>query len=224
MQAFLAHCDQALAPIPDMEYYSCVGLCALDAVFSIQSRYNSVVSPLIDRFCDLIGIPRRANDPHTLPTDGQITITELTNRLEGFTPDFLAEAINNRQRTSSKSGILKADAFLRYLQVFQQFGVDTYQDVNRLVEENPAFEAAIRQIPGQNVAVDYFFMLAGDTDGVKVDTHLRRFVRNAVGRDLPADEVKELFRQAVQYYRQHGYPQMTARHLDHIVWSWQKSQ
>ena len=224
MQAFLAHCDQALAPIPDMEYYSCVGLCALDAVFSIQSRYNSVVSPLIDRFCDLIGIPRRANDPHTLPTDGQITITELTNRLEGFTPDFLAEAINNRQRTSSKSGILKADAFLRYLQVFQQFGVDTYQDVNRLVEENPAFEAAIRQIPGQNVAVDYFFMLAGDTDGVKVDTHHRRFVRNAVGRDLPADEVKELFRQAVQYYRQHGYPQMTARHLDHIVWSWQKSQ
>ena len=224
MQAFLAHCDQALAPIPDMEYYSCVGLCALDAVFSIQSRYNSVVSPLIDRFCDLIGIPRRANDPHTLPTDGQITITELTNRLEGFTPDFLAEAINNRQRTSSKSGILKADAFLRYLQVFQQFGVDTYQDVNRLVEENPAFEAAIRQIPGQNVAVDYFFMLAGDTDGVKVDTHHRRFVRNAVGRDLPADEVKELFRQAVQYYRQHGYPQMTARHLDHIVWSWQKLQ
>lgn len=224
MQAFLAHCDQALAPIPDMEYYSCVGLCALDAVFSIQSRYNSVVSPLIDRFCDLIGIPRRANDPHTLPTDGQITITELTNRLEGFTPDSLAETINNRQRTSSKSGILKADAFLRYLQVFQQFGVDTYQDVNRLVEENPAFEAAIRQIPGQNVAVDYFFMLAGDTDGVKVDTHLRRFVRNAVGRDLPTDEVKELFRQAVQYYRQHGYPKMTARHLDHIVWSWQKSQ
>lgn len=24
-------------------------------------------------------------------------------------------------------------------------------------------------------------------------------------------------------YRQHGYPQMTARQLDHIVWSWQKS-
>ena len=68
MRAFLAHCDQALAPIPDMEYYSCVGLCALDAVFSIQSRYNSVVSPLIDRFCDMIDIPRRAYDPHTLPT------------------------------------------------------------------------------------------------------------------------------------------------------------
>lgn len=224
MQAFLVHCDQALAPIPDMEYYSCVGLCAFDAVFSIQTRYNSVVSPLIDRFCDLIGIPRRANDPHTLPTNGQITITELIHRLDGYTPDSLAEAINNRQRTSSKSGILKTDAFLRYLQVFQLFEVDTYQDVNRLVEENPAFEAAIRQIPGQNVAVDYFFMLAGDTDGVKVDTHLRRFVRSAVGHDMTADDIRDLFRQAVIYYRQHGYPQMTARHLDHIVWSWQKSQ
>ena len=222
--AFLAHCDLALAPIPDMEYYSCVGLCAIDAVFSIQTRYNSVVSPLIDRFCTLIDIPRRARNPHTLPTNDQITITNLIHKLEGFTPESLAAAINNHQRTSSRSGILKADAFLRYLQVFQQFEADTYQDVNRLLEEKPEFEAAIRQIPGQNVSVDYFFMLAGDTDGVKVDTHLRRFVRNAVGRDLTTSEIKKLFRQAVIHYRLNGYPQMTARHLDHIVWSWQKAQ
>lgn len=224
MQAFLAHCDQALAPVPDMEYYSCVGLCAFDAVFSIRTRYNTIVSPLIDRFCNnIVHIPRRVGDPHTLPADEQITISELAERLEGYTPNSLADAINNHQRTSPKGGILKTDAFLRYLQVFRQFDVNTYQDVNRLAEENHAFDASIRQIPGQNVAVDYFFMLAGDTGGVKVDTHLRRFVRDAVGRDLTAEEIKELFRQAVIHYRQNGYPDMTARHLDHIVWNWQKN-
>jgi hypothetical protein len=224
LQAFLVHCDQAMAPIPDMEYYSCVGLCAFDAVFSIQTRYDLVVSPLIDQFCALMDIPRRANDPHTLPTEGQIRISELVPKLEEYAPESLADAIGNHQRTSSRSGILKTDAFLQYLQAFQEFGVETYQDVNRLSEENAAFETALRQIPGQNVSVDYFFMLAGDTDGVKVDTHLRRFVRDAVGRDLEADEIKELFRRAVLHYRQHGYPDMTARHLDHIVWSWQKSR
>ena len=119
---------------------------------------------------------------------------------------------------------MKTEAFLRYLEVFQRFEVNTYQDVNRLADENPAFEQALRNIRGQNVSVDYFFMLAGDEDGVKVDTHLRNFVRDAVGRDLTPEQIKDLFFRAVVHYRQNGYPDMTARHLDHIVWTWQKSK
>lgn len=225
MELFLRHCDRALAPVPDMEYYSCVGLCAFDAVFSIQTRYESVVRPLVDRFCELVGISRYAPDPHSMPSsEEQVTVSVLCDRLRGYTPQTLAEAIHNRQRTSSRGGILKTDAFLQYLDVFQRFEVNTYQDINRLANENPAFEQALRSIRGQNVAVDYFFMLAGDEDGVKVDTHLRNFVRDAVGRDLTPEQIMDLFREAVVHYRQNGYPDMTARHLDHIVWTWQKSK
>ena len=225
MELFLRHCDRALAPVPDMEYYSCVGLCAFDAVFSIRSNYNSVVSPLIDNFCTLLEIPRHAPNPHAIPcAEEQVTISNLCAKLKDYTPESLANAIHNHQRTSSRSGILKTDAFLQYLDVFQRFKVNTYQDVNRLADENPAFEQALRNIKGQNVAVDYFFMLAGDEDGVKVDTHLRNFVRDAVGRDLEPEQIKTLFREAVVHYRQNGYPDMTARHLDHIVWTWQKSR
>lgn len=225
MELFLRHCDRALTPVQDMEYYSCVGLCAFDAVFSIRSKYDSVVSPLIDNFCTLLDIPRQAPNPHTVPNaEGQVTISVICNKLRDYTPQSLADALHNHQRTSSRGGVLKTEAFLRYLDVFQQFEVNTYQDVNRLAEKNPAFEHALRNIRGQNVAVDYFFMLAGDEDGVKVDTHLRNFVRDAVGRDLTPEQIQDLFREAVVHYRQNGYPDMTSRHLDHIVWTWQKSR
>lgn len=225
MQAFINHCDLALAPVPDMEYYSCVGLCAFDAVFSIRSNYNSVVSPLVDRFCKLLSIKRSAPDPHKMPKEEeQIKISELQQKLKGYDAESLAKAIRNRQRTSSKSGILKTEAFLEYLEVFTKYKIETFQDVNRIAAINPQFEKDLKTIKGQNVAVDYFFMLAGDTDCVKVDTHLRRFANGAVGRNLTEDEIKDLFARAVAYYRQNGYPNMTARHLDHIVWTWQKSR
>lgn len=225
MELFLRHCDRALAPVPDMEYYSCVGLCAFDAVFSIQSKYDSVVSPLVDRLCVLLDIPRRAPNPHSFPKiEEQLMVSVLSEKLKDFTPQSLADAIHNHQRTSSQSGILKTQAFMEYLHVFQHYDANTYQDVNRLANENPAFEQALRNIRGQNVSVDYFFMLAGDEEGIKVDTHLRNFVRDAVGRDLDQEQIKDLFREAVIHYRHNGYPDMTARHLDHIVWSWQKAR
>ena len=184
-----------------------------------------MVSPLVDRFCALMDIPRQAPNPHSLPSvEEQVSISVLCDKLRGYTPQSLADAIHNHQRTSSRGGILKTEAFLQYLEVFRQFEVNTYQDVNRLVDETPAFEQALWNIRGQNVAVDYFLMLAGDEDGVKVDTHLRNFVRDAVGRELTPVQIKNLFREAVFHYRHNGYPDMTARHLDHIVWTWQKSR
>ena len=73
-----------------------------------------------------------------------------------------------------------------------------------------------------NLAVDDFdkhiedTMIAGDyiSDRAAVE----QVVRNA------PEQIKELFRRAVVHYRQNGYPDMTARHLDHIVWTWQKSR
>ena len=60
---------------------------------------------------------------------------------------------------------------------------------------------------------------------MKVDVWIRRFAKEAVGRDdLTPLQIKELFRDAAEYYRNNGYPDMTARHLDHIIWNWQKTR
>lgn len=222
VKRFVAHCDLALSQteIKDMRYYSSVALCALDAVFSIRARYYAVVSPLVDRACSLLNIPRFYMCANRMPSEeGQITVSDFKSKLNCTDPNELAELLNNRQRTSTKSGILKADAFIRYLDVFTDLKVNTYQDVNRKVDEiNPR----LRQIPGQNVSVDYFFMLAGNTDDVKVDKRINSFVYDAIGRNVPPEQVKDLFRSAVQYYRKGCYPYLTVRMLDHTVWSWQR--
>jgi hypothetical protein len=58
-----------------------------------------------------------------------------------------AEIYRNRQRTSARSGILKADAAARFARVLADFNVDHFQDVDKILGL-PAFEAVIKEIPG----------------------------------------------------------------------------
>lgn len=158
--------------------------------------------------------------------DRQMTVSELVELMGDISADDLAAIVQNHQWTTARgrNRILKAEAFLRYIEVFRSHNIDTFQDVNAAFEEGDSLKNALKSIPGQNVAVDYFFMLAGDENGVKVDTHIRNFAEAAVGHPLSNDEIKRLFSKEVTYLRQHGYPDMTVRHLDHIVWSWQRSR
>lgn len=229
LKRFVEYCqnNQVDFSVPDMKYYSCVALCAFDAVFSIRANYEKLVSPTMDRFCELLGIQRKAPNPEVMPEENeQIKVSDLAEMLKMYNPSQLADAINNRQRTDTKKdSILKTQAFYEYMEVFRQFKVDTYQDLNDILRGNPKFEASLRVIRGQaNVAVTYFLMLAGDVNGVKVDTQLTRFAQNAVGRRMNQEEISDLFKRAAEYYSQNGYPDMTPRHLDHIVWNWQRAR
>lgn len=240
LERFIRYTDvhighQKMLKTPDMQYYSCLPLCAFDAIFSIRADYEHHVSPLIDRFCAALNLNRAAADPNEIPGTEQTTVSAFVRLLQanyGLIEDagtvrngaILATKIGNHQRTSTRGGILKADAFLRYLDVFRQFNIETFQDLNGTSETRFAIDQALRQIPGQNVAVDYFFMLAGENDMVKVDTHLRRYVQAAVEADLSNERIIKLFQEAAGHYRAHGFPTMTPRHLDHIVWSWQRNQ
>ena len=227
MDRFLEHCNLAMSSdTPDMGYYSSLALCAFDVVFSIRARFESVVSPLIDRLCRMVEIPRQLENPYVLPSlEQQIKVSDFVQRLHCESPEELANRLNNHQRTSATSGILKTEAFLLYLEVFSILSVETYQDAFTDGHPRRWLEEMLRTIPGQNVSVDYFFMLAGNENDVKVDVWIRRFVKEAVGRDdLTPLQIKELFRDATEYYRNNGYPDMTVRHLDHIIWNWQKAQ
>lgn len=225
---------QYMQGISDMRYYSSLPLCALDAVFSIRASYEKIVNPLIDRVCKELDLARAADNPLEIPGEEQLSVSDFMQRLtehyqlsKDAAPaqngEILAEKINNRQRTSTRNGILKAEAFLRYLDVFRNNHIESYQDLNN-PENQPAVEQALRKIPGQNVAVDYFFMLAGERNLVKVDTHLRRYVDAAVGKNLTNEAIINLFREAAAHYQKNGCSDMTPRHLDHIVWSWQKGR
>jgi hypothetical protein len=88
----------------------------------------------------------------------------------------------NRQRTSATNGILKVSASLQFIKVLSDFGVQYYQDIDKVLT-NETFEQAIKRIPGQSsgTSLKYFFMLAGDENTIKPDRMVLRFLQDATG-------------------------------------------
>ena len=143
---------------------------------------------------------------------------------EGRDPlDLAANVYMNRGRTSSRSGILKAEAVQRYCVALHANGIDDFADMQREDAVSAAWED-IRTIPGQSsgVAFGYFRMLAGHEDLIKPDTCLRRFAtealraRSIVGAQQAHDLIIEAYRALKPQV-----PDLTPRQLDYAIWSLQ---
>ena len=221
-QAFLEYCNEPGRlnyGIPDMTYYSSLALCLFDAIYSIRVGYNVVIQK-VNGLANLLHIERDANPNNIIPgIQDQTSISSVLESLNGYTANSLANELNARHRTAGRRSILKTDAFLQGMNILHRFNVDTYQDLDRCLLERPEIETNLKSIMGQKVSIDYFLMLAGDSNRVKVDTHLRNFVCNAIGVNvIDNEDVIDLVTLAAA---QHG---ITPRHMDHIIWSFQRNQ
>lgn len=95
---FLLFCRNNLDfSIPDFQYYSSIGLSALDATFSARTKYSSVID-VVHRFCEHYDLPFAlyGNVPEV---DSQIPVSHLLDLLQGVTP---AE-----KRLQGNEGLLK---------------------------------------------------------------------------------------------------------------------
>ena len=208
---FLLYCKSVLNfNVPDFRYYNSIALSALDATFSAQANYTGVIH-VVDGFCDNYRIDNRTH---------AICPAAIRNQLQDLTPERFADVVGNHQKVS---GRLKVALFLDCLQVFHEFGIETYQDMQTQFD-NPALEAALSGIHGIGSAtLSYLYMLVGDSNDVKVDRHIRAFATKATDHaNLTDDQIKSLFRFASEELSK-DYPGMTPRHLDHIVWVYQRS-
>jgi hypothetical protein len=207
------------------EYFSAVPLCAINAIFSINTKYEAVLNAL-NRFCVYFNLklahPTRGQIP---PFKGQKMVTEIYNLIKDVEPETLAADIfQNRQRTSTTSGILKAEASVRFLKILKDFGVERYQDIYKIVG-NDTFEDCIKNIPGQNsgTSLKYFFMLTGSKDQIKPDRMILGFIKDATGFNVKPVEALTLIRQTVEDLKKKGYKHLSARHLDNLIWNYQRS-
>lgn len=211
------------SPPSDAAYgYASVPLCAIDAVFSIGVRYESTERTVTD-FCSRYRWQRdgRGRTPER-------TISDLLQILEPYENRWeqMADSVfRNRQRTSTRSGILKAEATYRFAETLQQFGVETFTDVLTSGLRND-LRQAIKAIPGQGSGLSYayFLVLAGNQDGVKADRMVTRFVANALGvRHVAPELAEELVRKASGILRP-DYPTLVPSSLDNKIWKFQRSQ
>lgn len=203
--------------------YQCVPVCVIDAVFSIGVRYEGTEA-VIRRFCHHFQIPY--SGPNRLPPQAeQLSIDAFLRIYDRYgVPRMTSEVYQNRQRTSSRSGILKSEAVLRFSLALAKHSVNYLQDVEKVIGSRN-FEADIKQIPGQSsgISLRYFFMLAGSDDYVKPDRMIHRFLHRVLGRVLTDDGCQEAVVGACGVLVAE-YPVMSPKALDHLIWRYERGK
>lgn len=105
--------------------YASLPLCVIDSVFSIGVRYESVRN-VIDRYCRRFGLPKQAPKGTVPPREQQESITAFLARVVPMDTDRLAaEVFGNRQRTSARNGILKADAVVQFAGALGRYDLES---------------------------------------------------------------------------------------------------
>ena len=199
-------------------YYASLPLCIIDAVFSIGVRYTSTKNTVF-KYCQYYGLQeydyknRRENSRHT--------VSQFIENISSIGADkAAADVFQNKQRTSSKNGILKAEAVLRFAQVLHNHGIETFADIPE--DGMPTIiETEIKKIPGQKsgLAYHYFCMLSGDDTQAKPDRHVMRFLKNATGKSYSVDAAQNILTKAAAQLKL-KHPNISVRLLDYAIWDY----
>ena len=224
-----AHADKVLplasACLGEEYYYQSLPLCIVDAVYSIGVRYEGVKN-VVAQYCARFDLRRTRSTNGEFPLiHEQESVSAFCEKAERIGPANMAvDVYRNRQRTSARNGILKADAVYLFAAALRKCDIEYLQDISGAVG-NTALERDIRAIPGQTsgISLKYFFMLAGSDDLIKPDRMILAFLGEALGRLVSTSEAQDLLTAAVEQLRV-NHPNLTPRLLDHEVWKYQRDQ
>ena len=215
--------DLSQQRLGDEYYYPSISQCVVDAIFSIGVRYVSTRAT-VKRFSSYFSIPL-LRDTTDLPEHDPFPISSLLAEYEKFGADYFAKSIFvNRQRTSAKNGILKAEAVRDYSAVLARHGLESIADVESVIGDK-SFEAEVRNIKGQGsgISTDYFYMLSGSDNHIKADRRIISFVGRAHGCSIGATEARALLLEGFNELKEQ-YPHLTLRLLDYLIWSYEKEK
>jgi hypothetical protein len=192
------------------EAYAGCAIAVLASIWSIGVRYQSV-ERVLERYRAL-----RAGEGADADADTPADLVAAIERVGG--PDAFAEAMQNRQRTSTRNGILKAEAVMLAAAHLRDAGIDAPPE---LVHATPATLDVVRArwvtVPGQGsgISLDAFLMVCG-RPGVKADRMVRRFVAAALeAPSVSAERAGALVRDAA---RRIGVDERT---LDYAIWRYE---
>jgi hypothetical protein len=202
--------------VPRTRVWTSLTFCILDAVWSIGAHYDRIVVPVVGAVATAAGVPQATAAVHDAPADDSYPLDQFLADYQD--PGALA-AVTNRQRTSTRSGILKADASLRYADVLRSHGITSRSDASAASADEvrvAEVDARLARIPGDGVRRGYFWMLVGDDHRVKPDRMVLRFLHRygvpadaAAAREVLAGLAVELT---------DGTREVTPWMIDHAIW------
>ena len=204
------------AKLSDEYYYDSLPQCLIDATFSIGTRYVSTRNTVI-RACEKLEIVRL--DPTTHFQSDNYRIDQFIKDIGNHENWGMIDIYNNRQLTSPRGGITKAEAVYKLAQKLQKHNINTLKDL-RSCTDLETLEKDYKSIEGQEsgVSFSYFLMLSGDDNHIKADRWILRFLEETTGKEYNKEEAEEDLR-AVCNELQNVYPTLTLRLLDHMIWN-----
>jgi hypothetical protein len=217
LQALVTACERFRGAKAPAGYRDSLALCVVDSVQSTGVKYSSVVNVV-----DAYRAYRRAQggDPNA---DGVPELLATFEELGG--PEGWAEKIGNRNRTSTRGGVLKSEAIRDAARVLAADGIDTTvallgaaEDEERLERLQKAWCAVKGQRSG--ITWHYMQMLAG-IPGVKPDRMICRFVADALElsrRSVTTGFALEILTAAAKEIG------ISPTDLDHAVWQFQRGR
>lgn len=219
-----AHLNLQDAELSEEYYYGSLPFCIIDAVYSLAARYSSTRNAVI-RFCNVQGLQRlRSRGSSYTDISEQYSVGQFEELLSRYSDyeRIAAELFDNRQRTSTRNGILKAEAVHRFAKVLSRHHVNYFQDVSKVIKSKQ-FESDICSIPGQTygTALTYFFMLSGEDNMVKPDRMVQRYLWRIIGNQMSQRSPYAWLSEALQILNV-AFPKLTLRQLDHEIWKYEK--
>lgn len=188
-------------------YPDSLALCLLDSIWSLGANYDHHVVPVLNRYREFRG-------GHA----DRDTATDLVGAAEACGgPAAFAQVLRNRQLTSTRKGVLKAQAVMEAARMLSRAGIETPAALQANADE---VAAHWRQIPGQRSSATgwrYLLLLAGASEA-KPDRMIVRFVSGAVGRPVAPEEAHTLLQAAAPRL---GVPLPS---LDHRIWLYQSGR
>lgn len=189
----------------------------IDSVQSTGVNYTSV-GKVLDRYRTY-----RGAQGADAGADGAVELLATFDELDG--PDAWARRIGTRNRTSTRGGILKAEAIRDAARVFTADGIDTTTDLRAAADDEVRLErvrTAWCRVKGQRSGITwrYVLMLAG-VPGVKPDRMICRFVADAL--EVPRRSVGPEFAAEIVTAAARGLG-MSVTALDHAIWRFQRGR
>ena len=209
---------------PSNEYYCSLPLCILDAVYSIGVRYAATRN-VVSRYCKKYNLPDFRNKTSDYSSrESQHTVSQLIENIENVGAErFAADILNNLQRTSTRSGILKSEAVYFWAKIFKEYGVEVLQDVSIIDKK---IENEILKIKGQKsgISLSYFYMLTGNDDLCKPDRHILRFLSEGLQREVKDLNEAQAIMCNIAKDLKEVHPHLSVRMLDHTIWAYMSSK
>jgi hypothetical protein len=202
--------------LPDEFNYSHLPLCVIDSVFSIGVKYE-IVKNTINNFCT-------HNKINKFSKSDELSTSFFLNLMEQESIKELTENIyKNRQRTSTRSGILKSEAVIKFLKILRKYEVNKMCDVYKIISSKE-FEIDIKEIPGQKsgISLTYFFMLAGSDDLIKPDRMIIRFLESISGENVSLTDCQIILAEVAKKLEKDGFD-ITPKKLDNLIWNYQRN-